>query len=449
MILALCTVLMGDHGFIIPDLWKDVKGNETRSAAGRCAYIFPFPESTHKHTGVRSHIEYTITTEHHSVEQHSSEQTNVGKDEITMEQRNLYAYLPEGVLTMPQLLTGIADNQHLPVRQIENQRLENQRLTSSLHGLETAYALGKTIEGTCTLCDCQTMQLTVQFGMGKGKGIRGILPRDEVCYGPEGTPVKDIAILTRVGKPIQCRVTGFAQDENGETVVQLSRKRAQYACYQEVLRHLRPGDILSARVTHMESFGAFLDIGCGMIALATVDSLSVSRIAHPKDRFSVGQCIWAVVRQNDPATGRIYMSTRELLGTWHENAAAFAPAQTVPGIIRSVEDYGIFVELTPNLAGLAEPYRHSEGHRSDSGRSAEPAAREYRPGEGCAVYIKSILPERMKIKLVLIDRCDPPKRPALQYYLPTDTWHIDHWRYAPASCDKKIETDFGTLSYAK
>ncbi len=367
-----------------------------------------------------------------------------------MEQRNLYAYLPEGVLTMPQLMTGMAESQRLLGRQ-----MENQRLTGSLRGLETACELGKTIEGTCTLCDCQTMQLTVQFGMGKGKSIRGILPRDEVCYVPEGdSAVKDIAILTRVGKPIQCRVTGFAQDDNGETVVQLSRKRAQRACYQEYLRHLRPGDILPARVTHMESFGAFLDIGGGMIALATVDSLSVSRIAHPKDRFSVGQCIWAVVRQNDPTTGRIYMSTRELLGTWSENAAAFAPAQTVPGIIRSVEDYGVFVELTPNLAGLAEPCRHSEYRRTEcrhSGcdRSAEPATREYRPGEGCAVYIKSILPERMKIKLVLIDLCDPPKRSALHYYLPNDTWHLDHWRYAPATCAKKIETDFGTLSYAK
>lgn len=52
--------------------------------------------------------------------------------------------------------------------------------------------------------------------------------------------------------------------------------------------------------------------------------------------------------------GRICLSQRELLGTWEENASLFEQGETVAGIVRSVEDYGIFVELTPNLAGLAE-----------------------------------------------------------------------------------------------
>ena len=33
----------------------------------------------------------------------------------------------------------------------------------------------------------------------------------------------------------------------------------------------------------------------------------------------------------------------------------FSIGETVSGIVRSVEDYGVFVELAPNLAGLAEP----------------------------------------------------------------------------------------------
>ena len=60
--------------------------------------------------------------------------------------------------------------------------------------------------------------------------------------------------------------------------------------------------------------------------------------------------------------------------------------QTVAGVVRSVEDYGIFVELAPNLAGLAE---------LKDGVVA---------GQTAAVYIKNIIPERMKIKLVIIDK---------------------------------------------
>ena len=79
------------------------------------------------------------------------------------------------------------------------------------------------------------------------------------------------------------------------------------------------------------------------------------------------------------------MTLKELLGTWEENAALFSAGETVPGIIRSIETYGIFVELTPNLTGLAE---------LKEGVSVN---------ENAAVYIKSIIPERMKIKLVILD----------------------------------------------
>ena len=90
--------------------------------------------------------------------------------------------------------------------------------------------------------------------------------------------------------------------------------------------------------------------------------------------------MFAVVKSVDEH-GRVYVSERELLGSWQENVARFSEGQTVRGVVRSVENYGIFVELTPNLAGLAE-YR--EGVTA---------------GQRAAVYIKNIIPEKMKVKL--------------------------------------------------
>jgi len=257
-----------------------------------------------------------------------------------------------------------------------------------------------------------------------GGGIRGIIDRAEVCYSPDNSPVKDIAVITRVGKPVQCKVLGFRRGEQGEIIARLSRKAAQQECSERYICRLRMGDIIPARVTHLEPFGAFVDIGCGIVSLITVDCISVSRISHPKDRFTPGEFILSVVRQIDSDTGRIYMSHRELLGTWEENAARFAVAQTVTGIIRSIEDYGVFVELTPNLAGLAE-------YREDC-----------IPGSGCSVYIKSIIPERMKIKLVMIDTCSTPPPMPIRYMTPPASTHMDHWLYSPACCRRKIESLF-------
>ncbi|MBE6570234.1 MAG: S1 RNA-binding domain-containing protein [Ruminococcaceae bacterium] len=322
-------------------------------------------------------------------------------------------YYPEGALTLPH---------QYPYKDLHPAAAENKYLTGSMRGLESAMTQGKIIEAQAVLCDCRTMDLQVELG----GGIRGIIPREEVCYLADGSPVKDIAIITRVGKPVQCRVTGFERNGNGETVVRLSRKAAQKECTEQFIGSLRTGDIIPARVTHLENFGAFVDIGAGIVSLITVDCISVSRIAHPRDRFAPGDFILSVVRQIDRETGRIYMSHRELLGTWEENAARFSESQTVTGIVRSIEEYGIFVELAPNLAGLAE-------YREDC-----------LPGDGCSVYIKSIIPERMKIKLVMIDTCDPPPSMPLRYRIEPGCRHMDNWLYSPACCRRRVESVFTT-----
>lgn len=291
---------------------------------------------------------------------------------------------------------------------------------------------GAIIEGTVLLCDSD-FNLHVDFPALPG--VRGIIPREEAVWSHDGEPAKDIAILTRVGKTIACKVTGLEQQENGGTTVHLSRRLAQAECAARFLNTLVPGDIIRAKVTHLENFGAFVDIGCGIPSLLSVDTISVSRISHPRDRLYNGQLIWAVVRSIDRGTGRIFVSTRELLGTWEQNAARFTPGQTVAGIVRSVEEYGVFVELAPNLAGLAEV------------RDCDREAVHSLVGRTAAVFIKSIIPERMKIKLVLIDahRGDPVPLPRLHYFIRGDeVEHIDRWIYSPAGARKRVETVFGS-----
>lgn len=297
---------------------------------------------------------------------------------------------------------------------------ENIYYTSDIHRLRRAMDEGIILEGLVTRCDSETMELSVEVG-----SFKGIIPKNEVLLCPDGEEIKDIAVITRVGKAAAFKITSIEYSDDGDAVLLLSRRAAQESCRSEYIDKLQVGDIIPAIVTHMESFGAFLDIGCGIVSLMTVDSISVSRISHPKDRFKCGESILCVVKSIDRETGRIYMSCRELLGTWEENASNFSQGQTVTGIVRSVEDYGIFVELAPNLAGLAELKEGVEA------------------GDVCAVYIKSIIPEKMKIKLVLIDSVRGDAESRLMYYVDCSrVRHIDCWRYSPPGCAKIIESVF-------
>lgn len=298
--------------------------------------------------------------------------------------------------------------------------LKNHEYTSSLEGLERALERGVILEANAILCD-HSFNLHVELGAR----IRAIIPRDEVQYIKKDEHLKDIAILTRVGKAVCFKVIGFERLASGEEVAILSRRAAQRECMINYISSLVPGDIIPTKITHLESFGAFVDIGCGITSLLSIDSISVSRISHPSVRLANGDMIYTVVKSIDER-GRIYVSERELLGSWSENASLFSEGQTVKGVIRSVESYGVFVELRPNLAGLAE-------YRDD-----------VRPGQAAAVYIKSIIPEKMKIKLIIIDSHDAPEYPEqLEYFIDTSTvTHIDSWQYSPPSCSRVIESIF-------
>ena len=92
-----------------------------------------------------------------------------------------------------------------------------------------------------------------------------------------------------------------------------------------------------------------------------------------------------MIKSIDRKTNRVILSYKEMLGTWEENIVGLNEGMTVNGIARETEKSknGIFIELKPNLIGLAE-------YKEDI---------EY--GQNVEVYIKRIIPEKKKIKLVI------------------------------------------------
>ncbi len=116
-----------------------------------------------------------------------------------------------------------------------------------------------------------------------------------------------------------------------------------------------------------------------------IEDISVARIKTPAERLKVGQKINVVVKDIDRDKNRVYFSYKEMLGTWEENVEDLEEKAVVPGIIRETEKdkRGIFVELKPNLVGMAE-YREGMQY-----------------GQKVDVYVKKIVKEKKKIKLII------------------------------------------------
>ena len=287
---------------------------------------------------------------------------------------------------------------------------DNARACADVDALRHAMERGTILEGTALLCD-ENHDLLVRVGPFTGR-----IPRREAALGiAEGT-TRDIAILARVGKPVCFTITDITED-SGEVSLLLSRRQAQERALEYILSHWEPGQVVPATVTHLEPFGAFVDIGCGVPSMIGVERLSVSRIPHADRRVRVGQEIYAAVLSLHPQDRRVVLTHKELLGTWEQNAALFRPGMTLTGYIRGVKEYGAFVELTPNLSGLAE------------------AREDVREGDRVSVYLKSILPQRMKLKLLILEVLPPLPAPEQPRYFIKEGF-LRRWQYAPEGCAK-------------
>ena len=281
--------------------------------------------------------------------------------------------------------------------------------------IKEAMKNGDIVEGRVILCD-NNHNLHIDLGV-----CRGIIPYREGAFGIQEGTLRDIALISKVNKNVCFKIIGFHREENGERIAVLSRRIVQLDCLKNYINKLMEGDIISAKVTHLEPFGAFIDIGCGINSLIPIDMLSVSRINNPSQRLSEGQIIKTVLKKREPE--KLTFSLKELLGTWEENAALFSRGDTVTGIVRSVESYGVFIELTPNLAGLAE--------YSD----------DITEGQRVSVYIKSIIPEKMKIKLAIVEVFDEFNPETELTYFETGD-RISAWHYSPIGANKTVETIF-------
>lgn len=139
-------------------------------------------------------------------------------------------------------------------------------------------------------------------------------------------------------------------------------------------------------VKGIKPYGAFVEIGGGVVGLLHIEDISVARIKSPYERLKIGQKVNIVVKSIDRKNNKIILSYKEMFGTWEENIKDIKQGMILTGKAREVEKFnnGIFIELKPNLVGLAE----------------------YKPnieyGQDVQVYVKKIIPEKKKVKLKII-----------------------------------------------
>ena len=217
-----------------------------------------------------------------------------------------------------------------------------------------------------------------------GKNIRAIIPRDEASsvVGDDGL-VEERFIRNKKGKVIPVCIKEILKDENGFELI-MSKRILELKVRRWMYKYLKPGMKLRGVVVGLKDYAAFVDVGGGVTGILKLHDMSDSMLNSAADMFKIGQRIDVLVKKYDRDTGRIELSYKELLGTFEDNIKKFKEGDIVEGIVRNSIKTGVFVEIAPNILGIAD---HVNGI-------------EY--GQKVLVSIKRINLERKKVKLIII-----------------------------------------------
>lgn len=256
---------------------------------------------------------------------------------------------------------------------------ENILKPINAYELQQAYETGSVINGLVTRCDAN-YNLYVDLG----ENIKGIIPREEVeaiNVDETGFPKPNVC-ARKVNKVVQFKV----KDIKNEDIAILSRKIVGQEALNWVKEDLQEGMVVCGIVRNIQPYGAFIEIGAGIAGLLHIEDISIARIKSPEERFKIGQKVNVMIKYIDRNHDRVELTYKELLGTWEDNIKSFSEGDIVEGIARETEKQknGIFVELKPNLVGLAD-YKENIKY-----------------GQKVKVNIRKIIPEKQKVKLIFM-----------------------------------------------
>ncbi|MBT4610683.1 MAG: S1 RNA-binding domain-containing protein, partial [Gemmatimonadetes bacterium] len=159
-------------------------------------------------------------------------------------------------------------------------------------------------------------------------------------------------------KSMQFKIIRFR--DRGRSIV-LSRRALMEAEQEKhavtVRGQITANAILTGKVTRLETFGAFVDLGHGVEGLVHVSELKHERVGHPQEVVESGQELKVKVLEvkslGSRRKERISLSLKALeADPWGEVRSQFPQGSVVTGKVESLESYGAFVELAEGVRGL-------------------------------------------------------------------------------------------------
>ena len=178
-------------------------------------------------------------------------------------------------------------------------------------------------------------------------GIDGLLHIIDMSWGRIQSP----ADIIKVGDQIQVKVLKFDREKER---ISLGYKQLMPDPWQSVAERFPKGSHVSGKVVSLTDYGAFIEVEPGVEGLVHVTEMTWSkRLKHPSKILSIGQEVEAVVLDVDSHNRRISLGLKQVTeDPWETLPARYHVGSRVTGKVRSLTDFGAFVEIEDGIDGL-------------------------------------------------------------------------------------------------
>lgn len=181
------------------------------------------------------------------------------------------------------------------------------------------------------------------------KGIEGLVHISEFSWTKRiGHPSEVLAI----GDMVEAVVLGI---DRGSQKIALGIKQTEMNPWLEVASKYPIGTQVKGKVRSFIDYGAFIELEEGIDGLLHNSDISWTRkINHPSEVLKKGQKIDGVVLSVDADNRKLSLGMKQLVvDPWAEFSAKFQPGTVAEGTITKITNFGLFIELTADLEGLA------------------------------------------------------------------------------------------------
>jgi len=178
-------------------------------------------------------------------------------------------------------------------------------------------------------------------------GIDGLLHITDMTW----RRIRHPSEVVELGQKIDVKILSVDKEKGR---VALGWKQLGENPWDEIEDKYPPGTRVHGRITNLLPYGAFLEIEPGIEGLIHVSEMSwVKNIADPAEVVSKGQELDAVVLSVQKAEGKISLGLKQLEhNPWDDIERKYAIGTNVKAEVKSLTNYGAFVELEPGVEGL-------------------------------------------------------------------------------------------------